>query len=127
MSPISFATLASDHPELGTVASWLDEWLASRPPIRFIELNRVAKELCRAHPISDKMQFASDLMKLLEIAESHRAMRPVFRVRDPNGDITSETYSSISEIPNSVSLNRDPYQSFNPLTEGDVVAGFLRE
>ncbi len=97
MSSHSFVDLTRSDPKLGRLGGMVDEWRLAQP-LEFQEefsLSDLIRDLSsQASPI----EFA----RLVRFMESSKEFQVHLRVRDPEGNIVGEEFSSLSDVPDTM-------------------------
>jgi hypothetical protein len=123
MSRINFDDLARHRPEYGEALRALSSWFVNHPRLPFVPVEDVTREALNHSLISDRVEFAKQLTRLL--AELHREglAKVQFVVKNPDGVIVGDPYEAIEDIPYEVDDRFSSHQ-FRPREEGDITAVF---
>src|SRR5260370_40364911 len=117
MSPINFAALAAENPELGLAWAGLSEWFKKHRKVNFIDIRRLSAEMRGVNVV--------DLAKALHGLVQQGALKQIYRVAAPDGVLIDRDFSSPTEIPERMP-DRFHRTTFD-FSEGDIVSGFLLE
>jgi hypothetical protein len=98
MSPINFASIRNNAPELADVFEKLEDWVKNNPSVGFLEPRRLAIDL---YPIA-----ALDLAMALSALVKQHAVTLAYCVRDDRGVIVREDIRKISDVVGTTIPNR---------------------
>jgi hypothetical protein len=116
MLPNNFDQMTSKYPKYSDAIRAVCQWIADRPGVRFIELERLIRELPHVH--------ATSLAAALRIMSMDGLLSTTFRVEDPLGVQLEGDYEKPSEVPDRIP-DSDGYRPFSPEKDGRIVPGYL--
>jgi hypothetical protein len=114
MSPIDFASLPSEHPELRDGFDRLAAWLDTHPSATFLDPRRLARELKGVSPVV--------IAFTLHVLAEYGKLRRAYRVIAPTNHVLADgTFAAPEEIPARLTDTSDT--EFDT-AEGDLVQVF---
>src|SRR5687768_15662946 len=93
MSPLNFASLMSERPELNDAWRFLEAWIAEHGNVHVVPITRLAKAAKKVN-LSPLV-----LTKALGVLLDHGLIREVYQVADYDGVLIEGDYESPDEVP----------------------------